>query len=201
VLAPLLTLPQVSEAWPGLTAETVGDRGGARVIEVAEDGPATKIVQPDDVVRGVDGAPVRDLFDFLIGVVQHRPGERVRLTLTRDGAERDVMFALAALPVPPPKKLLYDRLGVAAEENSPAVARRRRLAVDSGIVITTVWPRGPADNAGLKESDVILQIGASPVTDLREAAAVLRTMRPGQDVFILILRGRQRAYTWIPLGE
>lgn len=91
------------------------DQRGALVIEVADDGPAdaaglqgsveeivadgTTLQIGGDVIVGIDGEPVRTMDDLIVYLVEEaRPGQRVTLTILRDGAKREVEVRLGSRP-------------------------------------------------------------------------------------------------------
>ena len=201
VLAPLLATPQVSEAWPGISAETADNRSGVRVTKVAEKGPAATILKQGDVIREIDGIGVRDLFDFLLGIVQHQPEDKVLIEIVRGGVSSTVEIALGRIPVPSPKEILHTRFGIAAQNHTLSDAKRLRTPVDYGVRVSEVWRGGPAMEVGLKKDDVIIQIGALPVRTVRDAAMALRTTQPGEQVFIRIFRQNYTDYAWISVAE
>jgi len=201
VLAPLLSTPQVSEAWGGVRAVTADGRGGARIIQVEPAGPAKSSLKVGDIVREIDGVPVNDLFGFLLGIVQHKPNDKVSLRIMRDDKVIDVTLALGRMPVPSPKRMLYDKLGIAGEDHTAERARELGIAVDYGVLVSKLWSDGPAAKVGLEKDDVIVQIGSHPVRNLRDAAATLKSVRPGEDVFIRIVRKNLSAYTWISVAK
>jgi len=49
-------------------------------------------------------------------------------------------------------------------------------------------PGSPAEQAGIKEGDVILQIAGTPVANLQEYSTVLRGLAPGQTVKVVLTR-------------
>jgi len=201
VLAPLLATPQVSEAWPGISARTADDRIGVRVMEVAEKGPASTILKTGDVIREIDGTCVTDLFDFLLGIVQHQPEDKVLIEIVRGGVSSKVRITLGRMPVPSPKEILYAKFGIAAQDHTSSDAQRLRTPVDYGVRVSEIWRGGPAMDVGLRKGDVIIQIGSLPVRTLRDAAMALRTSQPGEQVFIRIFRQNYTAYTWITVAE
>ena len=201
ILAPLLATPQVSEAWPGIRAATTEGRDGARVLQVEKKGPAGSALKEGDIICEIDGAKVSDLFDFLVRVVQHQPGDEVSLKIVRNGKTASVKFALGRMPVPSPKKILHDKFGITGQNNTPELAEQLKIAINYGVLVSEVWPDSPAEKVGLEKSDVIIQIGAHAVRNLREAAAALRSTRAGERVFVRIVRGKYNAYAWMTVPK
>src|SRR4051812_24992472 len=62
-----------------------------------------------------------------------------------------------------------------------------------GIVIQAVIPKSPAEKAGLKSDDVLVRINGVKPADLRTAVDVIRNLKPGKEIKILIKRdGKDR---------
>lgn len=59
----------------------------------------------------------------------------------------------------------------------------------SGVSVADVKPGGPADRGGIKPNDVIVQIGARPVTSLDEFLVGVRKMPLGKATTVKVLRG------------
>lgn len=98
-----------------LTMNLPADQRGALVIEVAEDGPAEEaglrgsdetinrngaaLQVGGDVIVAIDGQPVDTMDDLIVYLVEDaRPGQRVTLTIVRDGEERTVGVTLGERP-------------------------------------------------------------------------------------------------------
>src|SRR6478735_6401413 len=62
---------------------------------------------------------------------------------------------------------------------------------EKGICVAAVRPGGAADRAGLRSGDVILRIGASPVTGEKELLAAVGALRVDQTVEIHYRRGAE----------
>jgi len=64
-----------------------------------------------------------------------------------------------------------------------------------GAVINDIYPRGPADRAGLEKGDVILSIEGTEVNDDSGLRFKLATLRRGQNAKVQVWRdGRERTY-------
>jgi S1-C subfamily serine protease len=75
------------------------------------------------------------------------------------------------------------------------------LAPDGGAQVGTVGADGPAQQAGLREGDVIVEISDQPVRDPDDISAVVNARRPGDDVQIVVERSGERRTLTVTLGE
>ncbi|GCD35076.1 protease [Streptomyces chrestomyceticus JCM 4735] len=89
----------------GVTLEMEYAGDGARVSSKSKDGgvpvtpggPGAKAgIKPRDVITKVDGQPVHSGEELIIKIRSHRPGDRLTLTLRRDGKEQTAPLTLGA---------------------------------------------------------------------------------------------------------
>jgi Lon-like protease len=71
---------------------------GVLVTTVTPDVPAARVLDPQDVIVGVDGVPVRTPAQLRREIGRHQPGDKVRLTIRRDGKAMDVTVRTIASP-------------------------------------------------------------------------------------------------------
>ena len=70
---------------------------GARVDSISAGSPASESdLQVGDLIVKVDGKPVTGSIDVVVAVRAHQPGEKVTLTVRRDGKELDIVVGLDA---------------------------------------------------------------------------------------------------------
>jgi S1-C subfamily serine protease len=60
---------------------------------------------------------------------------------------------------------------------------------DFGVRITGVRDGSPAEKAGLRSGDVIVEFAGKEITDLYAYTYALRAQEPGDEVTIVVLRG------------
>jgi hypothetical protein len=70
-----------------------------------------------------------------------------------------------------------------------------------GLKLTGVRAGSPADSAGLKPGDVVVEFGGARVTDLQTYSDALYSHKPGDDVDIVVLRNGQRVTVKVKLGK
>jgi S1-C subfamily serine protease len=87
-----------SSAWLGITGERA-ETGGVVVLEVDEASPAaTHGLDVGDVVVAFEGRSVLSLAELAIDLGDHLPGDRVTITVERDGTTVEVSVVLGERP-------------------------------------------------------------------------------------------------------
>ena len=92
-------------------------------------------------------------------------------------------------------------LGVAVQSVTPALAKELDLPDQSGALVGGVEPDSPAEEAGLKEGDVITKFGDKEITDSRNLRLMASQMAPGSKVDLQFLRKGRQQTTSVTLGE
>ena len=72
---------------------------------------------------------------------------------------------------------------------------------DFGVRITGTREGSPADKAGLKEGDIIVEFGGKEISDLYAYTYALREHKPGDEVVIVVLRDGERVSLTAILGS
>ena len=83
-------------------------------------------------------------------------------------------------------------LGVMIQNVTPDLASEFKLKDDKGALISDVVPNGPADKAGLKDGDVIIDYNGEPVTDSRRLQLAAAETAPGSTVKLQVLRDGEK---------
>lgn len=90
--------PAAGRAYMGATLQLT-DEGTLRVDEIADGSPAAKAgLQLEDVVTKADGKEVSGINDIVSRVQAAKPGDTLKLTVRRKGAEKEVEVKLAPAP-------------------------------------------------------------------------------------------------------
>ncbi len=96
---------------------------------------------------------------------------------------RDVMESLVA-----DGRVTRGYLGVMIQDVTPSLAKEFNLKDRKGALIGDVVPKGPAEKAGLKSGDVVLEFNGKAVRDSRQFKLQVARVKPGENVPVKVLR-------------
>ncbi len=170
----------LGELTPDL-AEALGvEERGILINDVMPDTPAADAgLEDGDVVVAYNGKRVDEMTKLRLMVGNTRPGEKVTLTLIRDGRKRDVEVTIGELDPQlltragqaPPSGRSQSELfsGVSVAKLTPEMRERLGLPESTeGLLVTEVEPDSEAAEAGLRSGHVITEIDRRRVGSLRE---------------------------------
>ena len=80
-------------------------------------------------------------------------------------------------------------LGVMIQDVTPALAKEFKLKGSEGALVGDLVPRGPADKAGLKNGDVVVEFAGKKVLDSRHLKLIVAETKPDSTVPVKVLRG------------
>ncbi|MCX6339914.1 MAG: PDZ domain-containing protein [Candidatus Aureabacteria bacterium] len=180
----------VQELTPLLQAEFgIADGQGVVVAMVVESGPAHSAgIKEGDVIRSFGGKPVKSPQELIALVAQKAVGEKVALSIVREGREKTIEVAIGARTEK--ERGREAGLGLILEEVTPQLAARFNLSAQSrGLLVTDVHPGGAAARAGMRRGDIVLDVNRRPVTGLADWEARVRDAKPGQKFLVRTQRG------------
>lgn len=169
-------------------AEVLGVKKGVVVSQVMEKSPASKAgLKSGDVLTKIGKTTVEDPGEVREAVLDQKIGDKVTLTVVRDGKTMEVPVVLARHGEESPQEKETGPFGFA-------------LSFEGGkIVVTEVEEDSAAEKAGLEEGDIILeyQVGGRHTlvekTD-RFQAELSQIKEQGKSVMVLIERNGQRRF-------
>jgi len=168
---------------------------GAVVTEVDADSPGAKAgLQIGDVITEIDGQKVSDAGELQVTVGQKQPGTTVTLGVLRNGKSMTLPVTLEALGNGPGEGSGSNgegqgkmRWGLGLSDLTPEIRDQIQAPHDlHGAVIERVQPGSSADNAGLQQGDVILEVNRHKVTNAAEVQQALSSVPKGQDALLLV---------------
>ena len=98
------------------------------------------------------------------------------------------------------KSVRLPYMGVYSETMTPAQAKELGAKVQSGALVREVTNGSPADNAGIKKNDVIIQVGDTKVTSAEDVGTAVRQKKAGDTVSVTIDRKGDQQTVVVTLG-
>ncbi len=171
---------------------------GALISSVAPGSAAEKFeLKPGDVITRIDGQPVQTGADVSTRIGASAPGTKVRLTVWRDRASRDLEVTLGAVEPSPAAQAAAETPGSLGLAVRPLTAAEKQQAkTGSGLLVESA--SGAAARAGIRPGDVLLSLNGQPVESAEQIRGVLAD-KP-KHVALLIQRAEQRIFVPVELG-
>jgi serine protease Do len=92
-------------------------------------------------------------------------------------------------------------LGVVIQTLSPELAGKFAVVENGGVLVGDILRGSPAEQAGLKRGDVIIDFAGQPVHKMQELQRLVAAIRPGTPVRLRVLRDRQEQLVTLEIGE
>ncbi len=92
-------------------------------------------------------------------------------------------------------------LGIGTTDLTPEIKSEVGANVDSGAVVQDVTSGSPADDAGIRRGDVIVQIGDDQIKDTGDVATAVRKHHPDEKVTVTYVRGSDRKSADVTLTQ
>jgi serine protease Do len=160
-------------------------------------------LQNRDLILGLDGAPLEDFAspdlvvrNFQQAFMRKPTGQTIVLNVLSGGARREVTLELEAMPRLPRQAPTYFHrtLGMLLREKVmlDQYLDKGPTATVEGLVVEAVAPRSPADQAGLRQGDVVTAIDDQPMRTADQCKEIIQTAlekTPSPNIRITIQRG------------
>ena len=205
LLPQLKSKGKVTRGWLGVViqgvtpaiAESLGmdQARGALVANVSSDGPARRAgVQIGDVIIEFGGQRIKESNDLPIIVARTAVGKEVGVVVLRDGKEVKLSVTIGELKEEEEEGVLASvkgkgDLGLTVQRVTPQIAESLGLDRAEGVVITMVELGSPAEEAGLRRGDVILEIDRKSIRKLSDYQKAITKIKKGKGVLFLVRRG------------
>ena len=172
---------------PTLTGGWVSALG--RAIDVNPTITMRQLIQTDAAINpGNSGGPLLNGRGEMIGIntAKIQGGEGISFAIALDPA-RPIIDELIA-------NGRIDRgfLGASGVTVNEALARNFNLPVSEGVGVVSVADGSPADLAGIRVMDIIVEVDGTPVRNTGDLEDILVKYRSGSSVKIDLLRGDER---------
>jgi serine protease Do len=208
LLPALKTKGKVTRGWLGVTiqrvtpeiAESLGmeNNRGALVAHVAPGSPAERAgIKVGDVIVEYAGKPIKDSADLPILVARTDIGAKATVRVLRDKKEMPISVAVGELKDEEVVASVPEKqadFGLTVQNVTPEMAQSLGVERAQGVVVTSVERGSPADDAGIRRGDLILEIDRKPVKNLSDYRNAVSGLKKGESALFLVQRGQNTSF-------
>src|SRR5262245_42878856 len=169
------------------------DAKGAVVRDMVPDGPAAKGgLKKGDLIVKCGTHDIDDPKTLVDCLAEHQVGDKMAMTVMRDGKEHACDVTLGERPVaklPQVEKGAF--LGVWSRDLNGEMKDQLGVQCDKGAVVMDVMPHSPAAKAGLKVDDVVTAINDQAITNSADLRAAVQKVGAGKECTLKVCRGKE----------
>jgi serine protease Do len=197
---PALQLASYSQLRQGETVFAFGSPVGLRnslthglvsavARQVDPDSPLIYVQTDAPINPGNSGGPLVNIRGEVVGINT--------FIVSQSGGNEGLGFAIPSATVRTAFRQLkqYGQLrrqeiGMSMQTITPGMADALGLARDYGVIVSDVWPKGPAEAAGLKVGDILISVDGQPADNLPTVAYNFRLRDSTDQVKLVVMRGK-----------
>ncbi len=182
------------------------------IVNTVESGSAADKagIKRGDVIIALNGERVDDNNVLRNKIAATKPGTEVSLTIIRDSSEKEIKVTLGEWSDNPQASNQNEpqdggspsgKLGIVVEQMTPEIARQLNLPpTTQGLVIVEIDQNGPAADAGMIQSDIIVEINRQPVKTPDDLQSGLNKAKGKSSLLLINRRGQTAFITVTPKG-
>ncbi|MDR3229922.1 MAG: Do family serine endopeptidase [Synergistaceae bacterium] len=219
IMNDLVTYGKVKRGWLGIAVQNltkefadaydVDAETGIIVGDVFPDSAAAKAdLRRGDVIVEMNGNTVKDMQSFVNAVRSQSPGARIRLKVIRSGKAISITPQLDEIPESEggvasssgeqtQKDTLAD-VGISVSPLTPELRRQYGIEGGTGLIVTGVAQESPAQSAGIREGDLLLEVNGKKVGDQKQLDVALGK---GSSIVLLIERSGRTFFASLRLED
>ncbi|MFQ5532421.1 MAG: DegQ family serine endoprotease [Candidatus Methylomirabilales bacterium] len=211
----LVATGEVTRGYLGVTIQSITPelakalnlevKKGALVGDVVSESPAEKAgIRRGDVIVAFNDEAVKGARDLPRMVAATPVGEGATITILRDGTEHEIPVMVGKYPSETAKsedstKPAKGKWGMMLKDLNPRIADKLGLTDDHGVAVAGVRRGSPADLAGIRQGDVILEVNRQPASSVKEVKELFA--KAGDEETLLLLVKRDRGSFYVALEK
>ena len=170
---------------------------------VDADGRRFKMIQMDAAVNpGNSGGPLFDKYGNVIGIITMKEVT----TYDSNGNPISVEGLGYAIPIDVAKPIVLQLMNNGKVTRAGlgitcSTAYDRVTGEEAGVIVATIVDGGPADDAGLNDNDVIIEVDGEAVFNLADLTEIMENKSVGDEIDIVALRRGERMSFRLLLSE
>jgi serine protease Do len=200
----LIEKGSVSRSWLGVEIQPLlksdKEERGVLISDVVEDSPAAKAdIQSGDLLVRLAGKNVlvrySEEIPLLNQMVASLPvGQEIEAVIVHDGKGKSVKLRTAEREQTERKTFELKQWGITVRDISALAAREMKLKSRDGVIVTSVRPGGPGNDAKppVEGTDVLVEINGAPVRNVAEMQQITDRITAGQSKPVPTRLGFQR---------
>jgi len=184
ILNDLIKQGKVVRPWLGISVQDltpemaeqfqVKEKEGVIVAQIHQGTGAEKAgLASGDIMKSVDDKAIKNTNELIKEIQKKKVGQKVKLNVVRDGKPMTIEVTLTAMPDKTEalkEKEGEEKLGARVQELTPQLSARYRISseIKRGVIVISVEEGSPADELGLQEGDVILEINRKKIETTKD---------------------------------
>ncbi len=184
ILNDLIKQGKVVRPWLGISVQDltpemaeqfqVKEKEGVIVAQIHQGTGAEKAgLVSGDIMKSVDDKAIKNTNELIKEIQKKKVGQKVKLNVVRDGKPMTIEVTLTAMPDKPEalkEKEGEEKLGARVQELTPQLSARYRISseIKRGVIVIGVEEGSPADELGLQEGDVVLEINRKKIETTKD---------------------------------
>ncbi len=160
-------------------------------------GPYDNFIQTDAAINpGNSGGPLINMKGEVIGI-----NTAIIASAQGIGFAIPINMAKALLPQLKKGKIVRGWLGVTIQQVNEDLAQYFGMKEPHGALVTSVFPDSPAQKAGIKRGDVIIEFDGKKVKGVHDLPIIVAGTQPGKVVDVVVLRGGKKVTLKVKVGQ
>jgi Do/DeqQ family serine protease len=203
ILNDLIKTGKVVRPWLGISVQDltpemmehfkVKEKEGVLVGQVYQGTGAEKAgLASGDIIKAVEDKPIKNVSELVKEIQKKKVGQKLKLGIVRDGKAMTIEVTTSAMPDKAElqkEKEGEEKLGARVQELTPELAAQFRIAgIKQGVVVIAVEDGSFADEMGLQEGDVILEINRKKIESLKDFEKAMKDANVEKGILFQIHR-------------
>ena len=202
IVSDLIRYGEVIPAWIGITVQDI-DADLARYLKASaikgvlvkkaeKSGPAGKAgIREGDIILSIKTRDIISEKDFHRAMIAHSAGEKIDITIWRNGKTKTVSVKTSVFPKELALDLAYNLLGISVENLSTKNRYTYKAMAKQGVLISDLNRQSFLAGRGARPGDVIRQIDDITIKNIKDFEEAIIKYRQKNSLVIVLQRGDQ----------
>jgi serine protease Do len=202
IVSDLIRYGEVIPAWMGITVQDIDPDlasylkasavKGVLVKKAEKSGPASKGgIREGDIILSMNTRDINSEKDFQRAMIAYSAGEKIDITIWRNGKTKTVSVKTSAFPKELALDLAYNLLGISVENLSTKNRYTYKAMAKQGVLISDLNRQSFLARIGARPGDVIRQIDDITIKNINDFEEAIIKYRQKNSFVIVLQRGDQ----------